>query len=326
MAATVGLVLAGCAQGDPEAMGPDGLGEPGAAASTDSGPAVWPYTGLPATDGDVTRPLLVVKIDNTRSSSPQVGLSRADLVVEQLVEGGETRLAVFFQTDLPDEVGPVRSMRATDLGIVPADDSTIVTSGAATPTLDRIRAAGIGFVEEGAAGIYRDAGRRSPYNVFADLVEIEDAVASDGVRAVDYLPWGSSDAYGAGTPAVEVDARFSTAHTTSWELLDDQRYHPTTSHAAEDDDFVADTLVVLDVEVVDAGYLDPAGNTVPESQLEGTGTATVFHAGRAVDAEWTKASPAASLELTTDEGPLLVPPGRTWIELLPTTTGSLDYR
>ena len=80
-------------------------------------------------------PILVTKIDNSTSSSPQVGLSHADLVVEELVEGGITRLAVFFYSDVPDNAGPVRSMRASDIGIVPGDHATVVTSGAAGVTV-----------------------------------------------------------------------------------------------------------------------------------------------------------------------------------------------
>ena len=44
---------------------------------------------------------MVVKIDNTDSSSPQLGLGKADLVTEELVEGGSTRLAVFFYQHVP---------------------------------------------------------------------------------------------------------------------------------------------------------------------------------------------------------------------------------
>ena len=62
--------------------------------------------------------MLAVKIDNSSSSAPQVGLGDAGMVVEELVEGGMTRLAVFYYNDVPSEVGPVRSMRATDIGIV----------------------------------------------------------------------------------------------------------------------------------------------------------------------------------------------------------------
>ena len=94
----------------------------------------WPLTGLDV-DGDdssaQTHPVMVTKIDNTESSAPQQGLGSADLVVEELVEGGMTRLAVFFYSEIPGEVGPVRSMRASDIGIVSPVDARVVTSGAA---------------------------------------------------------------------------------------------------------------------------------------------------------------------------------------------------
>lgn len=68
----------------------------------------------------------------------------------------------------------------------------------------------------------------------------------------------------------------------------------------------------------DAGYRDPAGNPVPETVLAGSGAATLFAGGRAVDARWSKAAPAQPFELTDASGaPLGVPPGRTWIELVP---------
>ena len=75
--------------------------------------------------------MLVTKIDNTDNSQPQVGLDKADLVTEELVEGGMTRLAVFFYRHLPKVAGPVRSMRASDIGIVKPAHGVIVASGAA---------------------------------------------------------------------------------------------------------------------------------------------------------------------------------------------------
>ena len=79
--------------------------------------------------------MLVTKIDNSSASRPQVGLSKADLITEELVEGGITRLAVFYYQQLPEVAGPVRSMRASDIGIVKPAHADIVASGAAPPTL-----------------------------------------------------------------------------------------------------------------------------------------------------------------------------------------------
>src|SRR5262245_32253837 len=53
----------------------------------------WPLTGLPASGAAPSHPVMVVKIDNSENSAPQIGLSKADLVTEELVEGGITRLA-----------------------------------------------------------------------------------------------------------------------------------------------------------------------------------------------------------------------------------------
>ena len=78
--------------------------------------------------------MFVVKIDNSENSRPQVGLGRADLITEELVEGGSTRLAVFYYQHVPKLVGPVRSMRATDIGIVKPAKADLVASGGAPPT------------------------------------------------------------------------------------------------------------------------------------------------------------------------------------------------
>ena len=60
------------------------------------------------------------------------------------------------------------------------------------------------------------------------------------------------------------------------------------SYAAEGDEFPADTVLVLRVQVGDAGYTDPAGNPVPETKLEGKGEALLFHDGKVVSGTWKK--------------------------------------
>src|SRR5581483_6241396 len=60
------------------------------------------------------RPVLGMKIGNSAPERPQSGIDRADLVYEELTEGGETRFLAFFLTNAPDRVGPVRSCRTVD--------------------------------------------------------------------------------------------------------------------------------------------------------------------------------------------------------------------
>src|SRR5689334_527611 len=63
-----------------------------------------PLTGLPVKGKVQTRPGRAVTVDTSDNSARQVGLGSADLVAEELVEGGSTRLAAFYYTDVPGVV------------------------------------------------------------------------------------------------------------------------------------------------------------------------------------------------------------------------------
>jgi hypothetical protein len=323
---TTSLVLAGCGGNDesPEAETPESQKVAGG-ATLDS---TWPLTGLPVSGDEsaaLDHPVLVTKMDNTAASAPQVGLGKADLVVEELVEGGLTRLAAFYYSELPGDVGPVRSMRASDIGIVAPSDASVVTSGAAGRTIARIKDAGITFFQEGAPGFHRDSGRSAPYNLVADLSKVADAIDQDETRPDDYLPWGEAKDLPKGQPAKTIAASFSGGHTTNWTHARDG-YVNQNSFAAAGDEFAADNVLVLRVKVGDAGYLDPAGNRVPETKFTGKGEALLFHDGRLVRGSWSKSNLSAPLELSTKAGKLTVPAGRTWIELVPASGGNVTFK
>ena len=160
--------------------------------------------------------MLVTKIDNTENSRPQVGLKKADLITEELVEGGMTRLAVFFYQQLPDVAGPVRSMRASDIGIVKPAHGVIVASGAAPPTLARMKRANVTFFEEGGPGYFREGSRSAPYNLMVQMPTLAKAVEKKAIVPASYLPWGKEADFSGGRPARSLDAIFSRSHTTSW--------------------------------------------------------------------------------------------------------------
>jgi hypothetical protein len=322
-ALSASLLLAGCGSDDPEGEEPtDG------SSQAQDAPATWPLTGLPAGDTDVEldRPVVVAKIDNTSNSAPQVGLGQADLVVEELVEGGTTRLAVFYYSEAPKEVGPVRSMRASDIGIVSPVDAVMAASGAAPPTLKRLKKADVEFHEEGAPGFQRDNGRSAPYNLMVSLEELAKSLEDDETaRPDDYLPWGTAEDLPKGKKATSVDATFSGGHTTSWEYKGG-KYVNDNSFAAKGDRFEPSSVLVLRVKVGDAGYRDPAGNPVPETKFEGKGQAMLFHKGRMVQGTWSKDGLDGALTLRTKAGELKVPAGRTWIELVPQNGGNVSYQ
>ena len=318
------LLLAGCGGGDDDDA-PSGAAPSETTASEASEappePTYWPLTGLERKGDAPKHPVIVTKVDNTSSSAPQVGLGSADLVVEELLEGGYTRLAAFYYSKVPADIGPVRSMRASDIGIVP-EGATVVTSGAAPVTINRINGAGIPWITEGAAGVYRETSRSAPYNLFAHLGDIAKRLESDEEPPA-YLPWGTAADLPKGGKASTLTADFG-AHSTSWQFQGG-RYVNSNSYAAQGDQFPADSVLVLRVKVGDAGYKDPAGYPVPETKFEGKGAAVLFHGGRVIKGTWSKDGLTGELELATKGGELKVPAGHVWVELVPAVNGNLTF-
>jgi hypothetical protein len=324
-----GLMLAGCGGDDKESAA-----KPGATSSPTAPPApqFWPLTGLQAPAGQTVaknRPVLVVKIDNTENSAPQLGLGSADLVVEEVVEGAATRLAGFFYSSLPKTVGPVRSMRASDIGVVSPVGATVVTSGMAGPTKTRVNDAGVPFIEEGAKGFFRDDTRTSPswYHLFSHLNETATLARTKTAETPEnYLAWGPAADLPAGQPATQVEVPFGGFHTTKW-AFQGGHYVNTNSFMKKGDEFAADNVLVIRAKIGDAGYTDPAGNFVPEIKLAGhSGKAMLFRGGTLLRGTWSKKDDKAPIELATDAGPLEVPAGHTWIELVPEDAAPLTIK
>jgi hypothetical protein len=290
----------------------------------------WPLTGLKLRSNKTAKlghRVLVAKMDNTVSSRPQVGLRKADMVVEELVEGGLTRLAVFYYSHLPGTVGPIRSMRASDIDVVSPVHASMVTSGGAPKTIRRIRAAHIRFYAEGTKGMYRSAQRAAPYNLFAHLKRVAAVAKRKPATPPNYLAWGSAKDLPRGRRVTKISVPFSRVHTTQW-VFAHGRYHNTDSNAPAGGQFPATNVLVLRVREGDAGYLDPAGNHVPETLLTGSGHALLFHDGRMVVATWHKGKARTStIKLTTRKGghKLEVPAGHTWIELVPVHGGHVTF-
>jgi hypothetical protein len=313
-------LLAGC--GGDEEPSSDEPGDESSEAQEAKEPALSPLTGLEVKGKGPDHPIMVTKVDNTSSAAPQAGLGSADMVVEELVEGGTTRLAVFHWSSVPDKVGPVRSMRASDIGIVSPAEATVVTSGAAPVTIKRVQDAGIPFFGEGSRGVYRDDARSAPYNLFVDLAEL--VKATKGPRKADpYFDFGTSKDLPKGKPATRVSADFG-GRVSEWSYAKGG-YTNTNSYAGEGDRFVPETLLALRVQIGDAGYADPGGNFVPETKFEGTGQALLFHGGRVVTGTWQKKGLEGHLTLKAGGRELTVPAGKTWIELVPAGDGGVSY-
>jgi DUF3048 family protein len=128
----------------------------------------WPLTGVPA-DPIADRPALAVKIENSVDARPQTGLTAADMVREQVVEGGITRFVAVYHSDLPPEIGPVRSIRPMDTAIAAPLGGLLTFSGGVQTYVTVVQDAGLQVLSQDsrADGFHRMTTRAAPHNVYA---------------------------------------------------------------------------------------------------------------------------------------------------------------
>ena len=297
-------------------------------------PVVWPLTGV-ATTALVQRPALAIKIENPREARPQTGLEAADMVWEEVVEGGVTRLAAVFHSNIPGEVGPVRSVRPMDPAITAPLKGLVVFSGGAAPFVAAVRAAGLQVISQdiGSAGFFRTKDRPAPHNLHGTpSTFLNQADANHQASPAAQFTFARTAAFGTavalGAPATAVNVRMSgysqpgwtwSAGDGGWLRSEGGTPDITTSGARVS----AQNVVILQVPVVITGYVDVAGNPVPETKLVGTGTGLLATGGKTIAITWSKASIDAPVTLAATGAPnALLAPGNTWIELVPIGTGS----
>lgn len=329
--AATALMLAGCGGGG---------GEPTAAPTTPAPapttveptpdpttpeppppPPTWPLTGE-LQDAAVTNPVVGVKVENTSAARPWIGLAEADIVFVEMVEGGLTRFHAVYNSQFPDVVGPVRSLRPMDAGILGMWDGTLFASGGVPAFIDKVRAAADVRMEDGGDdGFFRSNDRRAPHNL---MVEIPTVLAELTVapEIVPMFAFADTSSAAGGPPANVINVNYPGANSAwTFDAASGTYLRSDSGTASVQEDgtqISAANVLVFNVVAENTGGYDAAGNPVPETILTGTGTLTLFSGGNSVTGSWSKGSDTDPFVLTDDTGnPLTLVPGTTWVELLP---------
>ncbi|MEG3615993.1 DUF3048 domain-containing protein [Isoptericola haloaureus] len=293
----------------------------------------WPLTGQ-RTDKVPKRPAVAVKIENSPAARPHTGLHRADVVWEQVVEGGITRFVAVYHSDYPDEVGPIRSVRPMDPATVAPMRGLLAASGGIGSYLRNVERRGTQLVinDDGDPGFWRWSGRYAPHNVYGNVRTF--ARQADRRRAEPppaqfrYAPGAKkATARSEGKRARTADVRLSAAQRTTWTWnRGDGAYRRSdngTPSISSGQRVTARNVVLLRMQVSLTSQRDASGARVPKTELVGSGTGRVLSGGRSVAVEWSKKGPRKPLRLTRPNGdPVRLAPGTTWVELVPRGDGS----
>lgn len=331
------LLVSGCSNPEPEPE-PEVTTEAPPEPEPEEPPApsvFWPLTGVAVEDSDGALdaegefgPALSVKIENSPAARPQEGLEAADIVWEELVEGGMTRFVAMYHSDLPPTLGPVRSLRPMDAAIAGPLGGVLAYSGGQLEYQARAQQAGLTIASHdgGHAGFYFNPERSDSHRLFADAEELlQHADGQDAAPALfTFAEEGQDPSALAGEEVRGVDLTFP-ASQPSWEWDGSvwQRFESGEPAVAVGGEHLrADNVIVVRVQLWDTGARDSAGSAVLESILTGEGPLTVFTGGHMVEGTWTKDGDRDPMIFTDLDGEeITLAPGNTWVELLPVTGG-----
>jgi hypothetical protein len=287
----------------------------------------------------VKRRPLNVRLPNDRAARPHVGLAKADIVFDMIVEGGITRFSAIYHSQDVKTVGPVRSYRFSDLHLTQMLRGALVASGATIEERDAVttsvRAGNMISVDHQRVGdpYYRVAGRPGPNNLFADLAVAREAVNTAGgkdpvdVPPLQFLPAVEHDPMAGGSktssPATTVTIPFKGDPATfTWDDGSKGYFRSQAGVRTVDPDgnvpILARNVIIIWTDIWNTSVVqDIFGSLGLDYRMTGGGKASIFRDGRRVDGTWKRDGPLDMFTFQDSAGePILLSPGQSWVHFV----------
>ena len=274
------------------------------------------WSGLPG--DEIRRPALAVKIDNVSVARPQEGINQADVVYEELVEAGLTRLIAVFQTTGARSVGPIRSARTSDPLLLEGFDRPLFAySGANRGTRGEVAASELTDVGYDAASslYWRSTSRRAPHNLFSATDRLWGKYPErDEIPTAPFVFRTVLDGlHPSAEPVTGVFVDFGHAEIDyAWNGEGWERTHNGDAHSDSDGIRVAPPNVVIQFITYGTSSADSRS---PEAQTVGSGEVWVFTDGHVVRGHWERPDKFRPAALVADGRPIRLTPGPTWVAL-----------
>jgi hypothetical protein len=279
-------------------------------------------SGREGSDGEI----LVVKIDDTTAARPQIGIDRADIVYIEQVEGGLTRLAAVFSSEIPTLIGPIRSARISDIEILAQYGRVVFAySGAQSKLLPVIGAANLndyGAQRQSPTIYTRDESRTAPTNMVLRADLLLEKVRSDGreIATSRSVGWGFGNLLVGGISIIDAKLSWPAA---SYELkwsADEDRWlvfnNGIPNMSSSGIQHGPTTFLIQLVEIVPSEYGDKLGGVTPLSKTVGSGTGFVLRDGKYFPATWSRPDELSGTTWRALDGSELpFARGQVWIAL-----------
>tara|TARA_Y100001970_G_scaffold144527_1_gene177499 strand:+ start:1354 stop:2511 length:1158 start_codon:yes stop_codon:yes gene_type:complete len=282
-----------------------------------------PLNGTAVSEESLTRRILSVKVDNHLEARPQSGIEKADLIFEIWVEG-LTRYLAFFQASDVEYIGPIRSMRPTDISIQNPFGASFVNSGGQDWVYELAWNSSVRYFAE-PEGTFRTNDRYPPHNLYGDTAALRTLDNRGDYDEPLKALWNFGEMPEDATPATQISMTYPYEFSSSW------YWNPILNHYEKDTTgnphyyldsegdaqrVSADTLIVFEMDVYMTCYGCTSGGVVPVTVTTGSGPAWILAGGKVVSGTWSRETDTEWFTIQDESGSdLKVPPGRIWVTL-----------
>ena len=291
-----------------------------------------PFRGTPIDSTELYSPPLALKIDNAPTALPQQGLQDADIVFEELVEGGLTRFLAIFHSQIPASVGPIRSGRSTDIPLLmPFDGALFGWSGsnwAFRKLLDTVAITDVGLYRN-PSHYWRQTERIPPSNLWVRASQLFNKEAHDLHSSEPLWPYELPEETTSGPSreikGVKVDwgstkvEHLWDAARSGWARSQNDDPHVVLDLKGEQHELAPENLIIQFTKYVLTNEEDVNGARIPLGLVsEGSGTALILKDGGLIEGRWIKANVTVHTDFFDNQGRLIaMSPGSTWVLLAP---------
>jgi hypothetical protein len=280
-----------------------------------------PLTGLP-TKVPTDNRVVMVMINNHTKARPQSGLDKADVVYEILEEGLITRFMAFYQSELPEVVGPVRSIRPYNITLAEAFDSIISHAGGSEAALSTLRQGNHSDLDEiyrYNKAYWRSKERKAPHNLYTSIPSLRKGAETMGYPVKGRVPSftfrkATDEVQGEKADLIHV---FYAKNYTSEYQYDPQRkqYKRLTAGLPLKNKETGKQVEAANVMVLSTQHkiVDSKGHL--EINVKGPGEGYLFQRGKAMKITWELKDGMLRAYENGQEVPMY--PGKTWVNVIP---------
>lgn len=288
-------------------------------------PYYQPLTGI-GSEIEVDNRVVAAMINNHSNARPHTGLDKADIVYEVLAEAWITRIIAIYQSELPEMLGSIRSLRPYYVDIAAGFDAVTAHAGAAGDVMDMAHSRGLDLLNANSSGgfvFYRTDFARAPHNLFTGKDRIEEGLQRFNYNEDFHIPelsFQAEDEVVEGEQAGWIEIAYGSSYTVGYEYDPETKLYTRYNQGTTLIDRVTEEPITMtNVFVVETPHEVVMSNGRRDIDVLGEGKGYLFQRGVVREVDWKHLDGVIRPFLDGEEVDLY--PGKTWVNIVPTSPG-----